>query len=156
MPRRQVTILNELGLHARAATRLVECANRFDCKVWLNNEDRKVDGKSIMGLLMLAAGPGMRIEITQLRDGLPRQLVLHFERPIDDPSMLFLAATTRGLAQVSLPEVGETLVLKRAVGPSWIGAERGRYEREMGSLPDFLDHDPVPDFVAFEPLAHSR
>lgn len=63
MPSRQVTILNELGLHARAATRLVECANRFDCDVWLTNAERKVDGKSIMGLLTLAAAPGMRVEI---------------------------------------------------------------------------------------------
>ena len=77
MPRKQVTILNELGLHARAATRLVECANRFDCKVSLNNEDRKVDGKSIMGLLMLAAGPGMRIEIeTDGTDAEPALLAL--------------------------------------------------------------------------------
>jgi phosphocarrier protein len=63
MPSRQVTILNELGLHARAATRLVECANGFECNVWLNNEERRADGKSILSLLTLAAGPGMQIEI---------------------------------------------------------------------------------------------
>jgi phosphocarrier protein len=63
MASRKVTILNELGLHARAATRLVECANQFDCMVWLKRDQRKVDGKSIMGLLTLAAGPGMQLEI---------------------------------------------------------------------------------------------
>jgi phosphocarrier protein HPr len=63
MASRQVTILNELGLHARAATRLVECANQFDSKVWLKKDDKHVDGKSIMGLLTLAAGPGMELEI---------------------------------------------------------------------------------------------
>ena len=63
MPTRHVTILNEFGLHARTATRLVECANRFNCKVWLSHENRRVDGKSIMGLLTLAAGPGMKLEI---------------------------------------------------------------------------------------------
>ena len=63
MASRKVTILNELGLHARAATRLVECANQFNCKVWLKNEEKKVDAKSIMGLLTLAAGPGMRLKI---------------------------------------------------------------------------------------------
>ena len=63
MPARQVTILNELGLHARAATRLVECANQFNCEVWLNNEDRRADGKSILSLLTLAAGPGMQVRI---------------------------------------------------------------------------------------------
>jgi len=63
MPARRVTILNELGLHARAATRLVECANRYSSEVWLSNENRRVDGKSILGLLTLAAGPGMQVEI---------------------------------------------------------------------------------------------
>ena len=61
MPSRQVTIRNELGLHARAATRLVECANQFACDVWLGHEERRVNGKSIMGILTLAAGPGMVI-----------------------------------------------------------------------------------------------
>jgi phosphocarrier protein len=60
---RRVTILNELGLHARAATRLVECANRYSGDIWLSNGERRVDGKSIMGLLTLAAGPGMELEI---------------------------------------------------------------------------------------------
>lgn len=58
-----MTIRNELGLHARAATRLVECANRFDSEIWLRHENRRVDGKSILGLLTLAAGPGMSVEI---------------------------------------------------------------------------------------------
>jgi phosphocarrier protein HPr len=60
---KRVTILNELGLHARAATRLVECAKQFNCQVWLTNNHRRVDGKSIMGLLTLAAGPGMQLDI---------------------------------------------------------------------------------------------
>ena len=63
MPSKQVTILNELGLHARAATRLVECANQFGSQVWLNNGDRRADGKSILSLLTLAAGPGMQVKI---------------------------------------------------------------------------------------------
>ncbi|NND44787.1 MAG: HPr family phosphocarrier protein [Xanthomonadales bacterium] len=63
MPRQQVTIRNELGLHARAATRLVECANQFASEVWLSHAQRRVDGKSILGLLTLAAGPGMEVEI---------------------------------------------------------------------------------------------
>jgi phosphocarrier protein HPr len=63
MTSRPVTIRNELGLHARAATRLVECANRFRSEIWLRNRDRRVDGKSILGLLTLAAGPGMTVEI---------------------------------------------------------------------------------------------
>ena len=70
--KRRVTILNELGLHARAATRLVECANRFNCEVWLSNRERRVDGKSILGLLTLAASPGMQVDIeTRGSDGEP-------------------------------------------------------------------------------------
>ncbi len=63
MPSRRVTIRNDLGLHARAATRLVECANRFRSQVLLEHDSRRVDGKSIMGLLTLAAGPGMEVGI---------------------------------------------------------------------------------------------
>jgi phosphocarrier protein len=63
MPSRRVTIRNELGLHARTATRLVECANQFACEVWMSHEDRRVNGKSIMGILTLAAGPGMVIAL---------------------------------------------------------------------------------------------
>lgn len=63
MASRRVTIRNELGLHARAATRLVECANRYASEIWLSNEQRRVDGKSILGLLTLAAGPGMSVVI---------------------------------------------------------------------------------------------
>lgn len=63
MPARDVTIRNELGLHARAATKLVECANRFGCQIALSNESKRVDGKSILALLTLAAGPGMEVTI---------------------------------------------------------------------------------------------
>ncbi len=63
MPKRRVTIRNELGLHARAATQLVECANRFACEIRMSHEHRRVDGKSIMGILTLAAGPGMVVGI---------------------------------------------------------------------------------------------
>lgn len=58
---KRLTIRNEFGLHARPATKLVECANRFDCEVRLSNGQRKVDGKSIMALLTLAAAPGMEV-----------------------------------------------------------------------------------------------
>lgn len=63
MPTRQVTILNELGLHARAATRLVDCANDFECDVRLRRDQKHADGKSILSLLTLAAGPGVEVEI---------------------------------------------------------------------------------------------
>lgn len=59
----EVTICNELGMHARAAARLVECANRFAAVVRISYRERTVNGKSIMGVLMLAAAHGATILI---------------------------------------------------------------------------------------------
>ena len=61
--RRDVTIINKLGLHARAAAKLVTLAAGFDAEVRLRREDREVDAKSIMGVMMLAAGKGTRLEV---------------------------------------------------------------------------------------------
>lgn len=63
MPSATLTIRNELGLHARAASRLVDCANRFECEIRLSHGEQTVNGKSIMGLLTLAAGPGMEVRL---------------------------------------------------------------------------------------------
>ena len=63
MIRRELVICNELGMHARAAARLVECANRFGSEVRVSREERTVNGKSIMGVLMLAAACGVTIAI---------------------------------------------------------------------------------------------
>jgi phosphocarrier protein len=60
---RPVTIINKLGLHARAATRLVNCASGFQCEVWINNGEKNVNGKSIMGVLTLAASKGTKLTI---------------------------------------------------------------------------------------------
>ena len=61
MPTRKLTICNELGMHARAASRLVDCANRFSAEVKISYRDKTVNGKSIMGVLMLAAACGATI-----------------------------------------------------------------------------------------------
>jgi phosphocarrier protein len=61
MIRREVTICNELGLHARAASRLVDCANRFNSHIEVSYRERTINGKSIMGVLMLAAACGATI-----------------------------------------------------------------------------------------------
>jgi phosphocarrier protein len=55
------TIVNKLGLHARAATRLVNCASAFDCEVWVIKDEKRINGKSIMGVLTLAAGKGTEL-----------------------------------------------------------------------------------------------
>ncbi|MGO9829013.1 MAG: HPr family phosphocarrier protein [Myxococcaceae bacterium] len=57
-------IVNELGLHARAAAQLVQATNKYPCDVQLECEGQTVNGKSIMGVLMLAAAQGMRVKIT--------------------------------------------------------------------------------------------
>ena len=58
MIQREITIINKLGLHARAASKLVSCASTFAADVWLQRGEREINGKSIMGVLTLAAGPG--------------------------------------------------------------------------------------------------
>jgi len=64
---RTVTIVNRLGLHARAAAKLVTLAGRFKCEVRIRKDGREVSGKSIMGVMMLAAAQGTRI--TLIADG---------------------------------------------------------------------------------------
>jgi phosphocarrier protein len=59
-----VDIVNERGLHARASARFVKLAGAFDADVRVTKDDQTVDAMSIMGLMMLAAGPGSTIEIT--------------------------------------------------------------------------------------------
>jgi len=61
--RRDVEVLNALGLHARAAARFVNVAGRFAAQVRLSRDGRTVDGKSLMGILLLAAARGTRLTI---------------------------------------------------------------------------------------------
>jgi phosphocarrier protein len=58
-----VTISNKLGLHARASAKLTKLAGGFPCEVWLSRGDRRVNAKSIMGVMMLAAGLGVTVEV---------------------------------------------------------------------------------------------
>ena len=63
MARAEVTIVNKLGLHARASAKLTQAASRFAAEVWLTRNGRRVNAKSIMGVMMLAAGKGATITI---------------------------------------------------------------------------------------------
>lgn len=63
MLRRKVTICNKLGLHARAAAKLVQLAGGFDADIRLVRDGREANAKSIMGVMMLAAGRGSEIEL---------------------------------------------------------------------------------------------
>ena len=56
-------IANKLGIHARPAALFVKTANRFTCDIFVEKDGEKVNGKSIMGLMMLAAGPGSKLTV---------------------------------------------------------------------------------------------
>src|ERR1700743_1191120 len=62
--KKELTIVNRLGLHARPSAMFVKTASRFKCEVWVEKDGEKVNGKSIMGLMMLAAGQGSKLLIT--------------------------------------------------------------------------------------------
>jgi phosphocarrier protein len=61
MPRAEVEIVNKLGLHARASARLTQLAGSFACEVWMERNNRRINAKSIMGVMMLAAGKGTKV-----------------------------------------------------------------------------------------------
>ena len=61
---KELTILNRLGLHARPSAMFVKTASRFRAEVWVEKDGERVNGKSIMGLMMLAAGQGSKLLIT--------------------------------------------------------------------------------------------
>ena len=61
--RREFVIINKLGVHARPSAMFVKIANRFTCSVMVSKDGEEVNGKSIMGLMMLAAGPGSTLVV---------------------------------------------------------------------------------------------
>jgi phosphocarrier protein HPr len=63
MQQRHITIINKLGLHARAAAKLVSLASRFACDIRLLKDSTEVNGKSILGVMMLAAAQGTELEL---------------------------------------------------------------------------------------------
>ena len=63
-PEAVVTVINRKGLHARASAKFVKCAEVFDAKITVSRDGQTVDGTSIMGLMMLAAGPGAQLHLT--------------------------------------------------------------------------------------------
>ena len=61
MLRRELEIVNKLGLHARASAKLTQTAGQFAAEIWLSRNERRVNAKSIMGVMMLAAARGTKI-----------------------------------------------------------------------------------------------
>jgi len=63
LPKAEVEIVNKLGLHARAAAKLTQLAGEFPCEVWMEKNGRRINAKSIMGVMMLAAAKGSRVTL---------------------------------------------------------------------------------------------
>jgi phosphocarrier protein len=63
MPSVVTSIVNKLGLHARASAKLTQMASGFKCDIWITRNDRRVNAKSIMGVMMLAAGKGAAVTV---------------------------------------------------------------------------------------------
>ena len=63
MIKKNITIINKLGLHARAASKLVNCASQFESEVFIGRNGNQVNAKSIMGVMMLAASKGVELEL---------------------------------------------------------------------------------------------
>jgi phosphocarrier protein HPr len=61
---REFLVSNKLGIHARPAALFVKTANRFNCEIFVEKDGERVNGKSIMGLMMLAAGPGSKVMVS--------------------------------------------------------------------------------------------
>ncbi len=68
MQTREVEIVNKLGLHARASAKLTKLASQYKCEVWATRNNRRVNAKSIMGVMMLAANKGSRIQLETIGD----------------------------------------------------------------------------------------
>ena len=60
---KELTVVNKLGIHARPAAMFVKTASRFACEIFVEKDGERVNGKSIMGLMMLAAGPGCKLTV---------------------------------------------------------------------------------------------
>ena len=74
MPSKPAEIVNKLGLHARAAAKLTHIAGGFQCEIWLSRSGRRVNAKSIMGVMMLAAGQGTTVLIEANGDDADRAI----------------------------------------------------------------------------------
>ena len=69
MQQREVDIINKLGLHARASSKFTQISSRFKAEVWIARNGRRVNGKSIMGVMMLAAAKGATVELEDENSG---------------------------------------------------------------------------------------
>ncbi|MFM2168513.1 MAG: HPr family phosphocarrier protein [Prosthecobacter sp.] len=71
---KELTIRNKMGMHARPAAQFVKRASKYQCDIWVEKDDEPVNGKSIMGLMMLAAGKGETIKV--ITDGVDAEAAM--------------------------------------------------------------------------------
>jgi len=71
---RELVVQNKMGIHARPAAMIVRITNKFKAEVFVENKDEQVNGKSIMGLMMLAAGKGSKVKFIATGDDAPTML----------------------------------------------------------------------------------
>ena len=71
---KELTIRNKMGMHARPAAQFVKRASKYKCDIWVEKDDEPVNGKSIMGLMMLAAGRGETIKV--ITDGVDAEAAM--------------------------------------------------------------------------------
>src|SRR3989454_9346882 len=71
---KDLIVATKLGIHARPAAMFVKTANRFTCEIFVEKDGEKVNGKSIMGLMMLAAGPGSKVTVSAHGHDVPQAL----------------------------------------------------------------------------------
>ncbi len=72
---KELVVTNKLGIHARPAAMFVRTASKFDCDIFVEKDGERVNGKSIMGLMMLAAGPGSKLLLYAEGDDAARAVV---------------------------------------------------------------------------------
>jgi phosphocarrier protein len=75
MPSVDIVVLNKLGLHARAAAKLTQLASKFSCEIFIARGAQRVNAKSIMGVMMLAAGMGVTVRVDATGDDAQRALM---------------------------------------------------------------------------------
>ena len=83
----KVIVSNERGLHARAAAKFVKLANKFSSEIWVEKDDEEINGKSIMGLMMLAAGNGSKLKFIANgadADKMLKDMTALFERKFEE------------------------------------------------------------------------
>lgn len=83
----ELTVSNKMGIHARPAAMIVRVANKYQAEVTVEKDDEQVNGKSIMGLMMLAAGNGSKLRFTAIgkdAESMLREMTTLFERKFEE------------------------------------------------------------------------